>query len=329
MANVQKQFEQFHYAIRIDYDHSSTLREKRDIILNRIRKHLADNKRPSFVELLQGSYKMKTGVIPIEDLEYDIDVGLRFSFSEDDYSAAEVRSWVFEAVDGHTQSVEERGPCIRVTYSDDYHVDLVTYACWEDEAGTTQYRLAHKDDKWLPAVPPGLLDFVKKAREPYSETKDISTQTDQFRRCVRYLRRWDDVALPEVSNEKPTGLAFVLLAEKHLAPRTFLAGGADDRAALYKLASEAAATVGRIQVKKPTPQYEEMFGRISSTGMTDLKNRFAALRDALEKANNETDPVKACKILREEFGDDFPVPPEEDTAKRTGAPALTVSSSSA
>ena len=46
MANVQKQFEQFHYAIKFDYDHSSTLREKRDIILNRIRKHLADNNRP-------------------------------------------------------------------------------------------------------------------------------------------------------------------------------------------------------------------------------------------------------------------------------------------
>ena len=29
MANVQKQFEQFHYAIRMDYEHSATLREKR------------------------------------------------------------------------------------------------------------------------------------------------------------------------------------------------------------------------------------------------------------------------------------------------------------
>jgi len=329
MANVQKQFEQFHSAIRIDYDHSSTLREKRDIILNRIRKHLAENNRPSFAELLQGSYKMKTGVIPIEDLEYDIDVGLRFSFSEDAHSAAEVRLWVFEAVDGHTQSVEEKGPCIRVVYVDGYHVDLVTYACWDDESGNSQYRLAHKDDSWLPADPPGLLDFVKFAREPYSKTKDCSTQTDQFRRCIRYLRRWDDKALPIVSNDKPTGLAYVLLAEKNLTPQTFLSGDPDDRAALYELASTAASTYERIKAKKPTPQYEEMFERISSTGMTSLQNRFASLRDALQKAGSETDPVEACKVLREQFGDAFPVPPAEDTAKKTAAPAVTVSSSSA
>ncbi len=284
MANVQKQFEQFHYAIRMDYEMSAKLREKRDIILNRIRKHLADNKRPSFTELLQGSYKMKTGVVPIADLEYDIDVGLRFSFSEEDYTAKEVRKWVFEAVDGHTESVEEKGPCIRVTYADGYHVDLVSYARWDDALSQTQYRLAHKNGKWVPADPPGLLDFVKKAREPYSETKDSSTQTDQFRRCVRYLRRWDDKALPKVTRDKPTGLAFVLLAEKNLQPRNYLEGGPDDRAALHVLASAAVATYGRIVAKKPTPEYEDMFGRISDDGMTKLKERFASLRDALGKS---------------------------------------------
>ncbi len=47
------------------------------------------------------------------------------------------------------------------------------------------------------------------------------------------------------------------------------------------------------------------------------------------KAGNERDPVEACKILREQFGDDFPIPPAEDTAKKNAAPAVTVSSSSA
>lgn len=329
MANIQKQFEQFHDTIRMDYSRSAKLREKRDIILKRIKKHLAENGRPGFRRLLQGSYKMKTGVIPIEDLEYDIDVGLRFMFSEDDYSAAEVRKWVFEAVDGHTESVEEKGPCVRVTYADGYHVDLVIYAVWNDGAGTAQYRLAHKEDNWLPANPPALIDFVKSARKPYRNTKDSCTQTDQFRRSVRALRRWDDKALPMVSEDKPTGLAFVLLSEKHLAPRTTLSGNPDDRAALYDLACTAANTVERIVAHKPTPQYEDMFGRISEAGMTKLLARFASLRDALKKAGEEPDPVEACKMLQDEFGDDFPVPPPEDTAKKTNAPAVTVSSSSA
>lgn len=35
MANLQKYFEKFHENIRTDYDMSSTLRDKRDIILKR------------------------------------------------------------------------------------------------------------------------------------------------------------------------------------------------------------------------------------------------------------------------------------------------------
>src|SRR5690349_14522148 len=110
MANVQKQFEQFHAIIRTDYEMNETLREKRDFLLDKIRAHLRKNGRPGFKRISQGSYKMKTGVVPIEDLEYDIDVGLRFAFTENDHTAKEVRGWIFEAVKDHpTKSVEEKG----------------------------------------------------------------------------------------------------------------------------------------------------------------------------------------------------------------------------
>jgi hypothetical protein len=152
MANVQKQFEKFHSIIRTDYEMNATLREKRNILLRRIARHLRKNSRPGFKRISQGSYKMKTGVVPIKDLEYDIDVGLRFAFPETEHTAKEVRSWVFDAVKDHaTKSVDEKGPCIRVTYADGYHVDLVTYCTWIDDAGEQQYRLAHKTRGWVPA----------------------------------------------------------------------------------------------------------------------------------------------------------------------------------
>jgi len=164
MANVQKQFEQFHAAIRTDYDMSSTLREKRDIVVKRIKKYLKDNGLPSVSELLQGSYKMKTGVKPIGEREYDIDIGLRFDFHEDDYTAKEVRDWIFTAVKDHTKRVEDRGPCIRVVYEAGYHLDLVSYAVWNELSGD-QYRLAHKKRGWVSADPPKLIQHVDDARE--------------------------------------------------------------------------------------------------------------------------------------------------------------------
>ena len=46
MAHIQKQFEEFHQKIRIDFDMSEPLREKRDIILNKVRKYLNDKGLP-------------------------------------------------------------------------------------------------------------------------------------------------------------------------------------------------------------------------------------------------------------------------------------------
>ncbi|MBU0714154.1 MAG: nucleotidyltransferase [Verrucomicrobia bacterium] len=329
MADIQKHFERFHAIIRIDYEMSQPLREKRDIILDRIRKHLKDNGRPGFDEFLQGSYAMKTGVVPIEELEYDIDVGLRFSFSEKKHTAADVRQWIFEAVDGHTETVNERGPCVRVTYVDGYHVDLVSYAVWDDTLGITQFRLAHKKNGWRPADPPKLIEHVDGAMKPYAGTEDGTTSTNQFRRVVRYLRRWYDEAIPEESEAKPTGLAYVLAAVQYLRPTQTWNSKPNDLLAVQNLATVLSLLPGRIVVKKPTPEYDDLFARLSDGDMNDFKARLVALALDLGSAGRETDPVKACKLAKKHFGRDFPVPEPEETAKKTAAPAIVTSSSSA
>jgi len=330
MANLQPYLEQFHDTIRADYDMLETLRNKRDIILRRVQKHLKDNSLPGFTALGQGSYTMKTGTVPTPGLEFDLDVGLRFDFRDTDHEASDVRGWVFDAVEGHTEKVEAKGPCIRVTYTDTvgYHVDLVCYAVFDDDAGVEQYRLAHKHDDWCPADPPKLLEHVQMARAPFENTKDKRTSTDQFRRVVRYLKRWNDVAIPTERKDKPTGLAFTILCCNHLTPRASL-DGSDDRAALSSLARSLGQQVGRITAEKPTPGYEDMLGRLNESQMSKLKSRFTALADALDAAAREPDPVEACKLLQKVFGDDFPVPAPDTTAKKSGAPAIITSSASA
>lgn len=327
MANVQKQFEEFHKTIRIDYDLSKPLREKRDIIVERIKKHLAEKKRPGFEKLDQGSYAFGTGIAPIAKLEYDIDVALRFEIKTSDYTAAEVRKWVFEAVDGHTEDVADKGPCVRVTYTEkDYHVDLVSYA-WNKASAT--FKLAHKETDWRDADPSKLLSFVEEKRKPFEDTQDDATKTDQFRRVVRDLKRWNDNAIPKESEDKPTGLAFVLLCAQHLKPAMTAAGKSDDLKALLQVVNAAVSSVGRIVLKKPTPEYDDVMAKLSDKAMDELKARFAELAKTLEKAGKETDPVVACKLLRKVFGDDFPVPEAKETARTTSSPAIITSSSSA
>src|SRR5262245_25544194 len=116
MADIQKHFEKYHRTIRMDYDYNSDLAEKRDRVLDRLTMYLKANDLPGFERLLQGSYKMKTGTKPIEELLYDIDVGACFKLNAAHYTADEVRGWVYEALKDHTDRIEKKGPCIRVVY---------------------------------------------------------------------------------------------------------------------------------------------------------------------------------------------------------------------
>lgn len=326
MANVQTQFEQFHKRIRICYEINETLREKKDIIVGRVKKHLEKNNRPQCVAFIQGSYKMKVGICAVQALAYDIDVGLRFSFDESRYTPATVRGWVSEAIDGHTEQIDEMPSCIRITYADGCRVDLIAYAWWDDDSNREQYRLAHASRGWRPVDPPGLVKYVRDARKPFADTKDAATQTDQFRRVVRYLKRWNDCAMPIESKDKPSGLALVLLTEEHLKnPKTAWDGVSDDRSALEQVARAAENTIGRISVASPTLEHDDLFRGVSETGMTSLKQRFGELRQALVDTKNAGDVQTACTCLREVLGDDFPCPEHPDgpkgKARKTSAPA--------
>lgn len=329
MADVQAYFERFHDAIRIDYDHSKLLREKRDIVLGRIKTHLAKSELPTCDELLQGSYRMKTGVQPIDELEFDIDIGLRFDILETDYRASDVRAWIWNAVEEHTQRVEDKTSCIRVCYERGFHLDLVTYACWESD-GKSHYRLADKDNGWRQADPPGLLEYVNNYRKAFVGTEDSASKTDQFRRCVRYMKRWGDERITVDANEKPSGLAFVLLAvQQSLPPSLTWEGYPDDRAALQSWLTTMCNILGRVQANKPTPEYEDVLSRLTQAQMDTLKRDLAELLSAIRFSEDTTDPVAACKRLHQHFGRDFPIPDPKEGAKKTSAPAIITSSRSA
>ncbi len=316
MADVQKYFEQFHKEIRMDYDINKTLAEKRDIILDRIKNYLEESNIPSFQQMLQGSYIMKTGIKPIEKLDYDIDVGLRFDISEEDYSALDVRGWIYNATKDHTETVKSKGPCIRVIYKDGYHVDLVAYAVYKDILGREIYKLAHRENGWRDADPQGLLEFFEKVIKNYDGTEDTVTKTNQFRRIVRCIRRWDDEAMPNESDAKPSGLAFILLAHQCLAGTIVSNNKPDDLAALLRISNTASSVIGRISIKKPTPEFEDLFAKISDEDMEKLKKRFKELSNVLRQAQAESSEKKACLMLKKQFGRDFPIP-EEDSSKKS------------
>ena len=303
MANLKKQFEKFHKSIKVEF---GELREKRDIILDKIKRYIADNNIVVPELINQGSYIYGVGIKPVYyEQEYDIDVGLDFKIKSDDYTPSGIRSLILKAVQGHTKSIEGRKPCIRVRYERGYHIDLVCYARYKHSESHEQYQLAHLDNGWVDSDPKRLKLFIEEARVPFTNSKDHSG-SDQLQRVVRFLKRWNDLVIQGESDDKPTGLAILLYCIKALpAPVYDSQGNSDDLQALINIA-EKAKYGNKIPAYKPDTK-EDVFGKISYLGMTKLISRFQKLYKALLDARNSDQLLNACNIMRGQFGDDFPL----------------------
>ncbi|WP_234498043.1 cyclic GMP-AMP synthase DncV-like nucleotidyltransferase [Vibrio maritimus] len=97
MAELQKQMVAYHDQIKLGtYEENADLREKRDLLINELKKSLAEEKVPNtdrkltFSKLDQGSYAMHTCVKP-QDGDYDIDVGVVFDITTDEYDSRELK----------------------------------------------------------------------------------------------------------------------------------------------------------------------------------------------------------------------------------------------
>ncbi len=317
MANIQKQLERFHKNIKVE---SSELIEKRDIIEKKIKKSLSEDNKPIPNLLNQGSYIYGVGIKPASGEDYDIDVGLDFNIKSSDYNAEEVRKWVYDAIKKHTDEVQSKGPCIRVIYQVGYHVDLVCYARYKNNDLIENFQLAHKNGSWIASDPKKIKDHIKKSRERFKDTKD-SSGSDQLQRVVRYLKRRNDLAFPGESNDKPIGLAILLYCIDALRDPVYDSqGNLDDLQALIYI-SERAKNSSRICVKKPD-NGEDIFSKISEQGMEKLITKFQKLHEALLDARNSNHLEDACKIMREQFGNDFPLEKNNEDKEKKKASFL-------
>ena len=350
--SIQKQFEAFHEAIKLSrFEENQILREKRDIIKGKLESQLPEifegygEECPAFSFRDQGSYEMGTGTKPL-DGDYDIDQGLYFLISTADYPDPVVlKQRVHEALDGHTQEVRIRQSCVTVFYQQEgeqiYHVDIAVYSDGEmnadgadqlakgKEYSTEEYRF------WEVSDPQGLSDTILARFEE-------GTDRDQFRRIVRYLKRWKDENFSTDGNAAPRGIGLTILAYDHLEP-TYTDDfdhDADDLEALRALVRATLnrfpyiwddaeqKSVRRLAVTLPVEPNNDLFERMTNCQMEDFEQRLKDLLEALDAAAVEVDPVDACEHLQHVFGGDFPVPSKEETAKRH-APAIVSSSSSA
>jgi len=322
MADVHKQLTEFHDKIKLS-DENEILREKRDKLKENLEEKISDDAPAIDRYLLQGSYAIYTGINP-PNHDYDIDVGVVFNCTRDDYKPLKLKEMVRDALDHSSRDPVIKNPCVTVHYrkngDDAYHVDMPVYVKRTDGIG---YDLAWgksaSTECWKHSDPDGLIEHIN----------DVSTDAAvraQYRRIVKYLKFWkskkftsfnvpsigltlgvrnDFVPSLGIYDDKPNDLVALRHTLTKMINRFSWVGLDENNNHLY-----------RWKVGLPVVPYGDVFEKMTDNQMTQLKTKFESLQNELDKAIAEERCEKACEILSRQF-DGFPIPPVQQTARAT------------
>lgn len=330
---LQREFNKFHENIKLhDREDNAELREKRDMLAGELRAYFEkkfEKERTSKITFSienQGSYSMGTGIKPLKESDYDIDVMVLFNISKGDYSPIEVKKWVYEALDRHNRTVEYKKPCVRVQYFKDgeeaFHVDLALYAAQNNNGkiyiSKGKPTSTSSEKKWEVSEPKLL---KKKINNRFEDSDD----GQQMKRVIRYLKRWKDFKFKESGNEKPTGIALTALAYNLFTPEIYSnpfnsSIEPRDIIALRKLVTSIINQFSwfskTISVEIPVEPYNDLFEKMTEKQHENFKEKLEKLKSVLEKAEAELDPYVASNILRKELSDDFPEVDKNKSAQK-------------
>lgn len=285
MANCHNLFIEFNKSIRLSKTKKDSLRTSRNALREKIKADFKSDKDYSPIFKGQGSFTLDTIVNPINTGDYDIDDGVYFEVeTAPSDNPSQFHSWIYNAVEGHTDNIVDKNPCVRVIFSDGHHVDLTIYYI----IGTNHPNLAHKKKGWIESDPK---EFVNWFNDKLDDEK-------QLRRLVRYIKAWSDYK--NVSGV--SGLVLTILTAENYAQDE-----RDDVALLNTLKAIQSKLKSSFSCYRPTtPMYEDLLTECSETNKTAFLSALSNLITSGEKAINESVQSEACLKWKKHFGDRFP-----------------------
>ncbi len=311
MLDLNKLFEDFHDEISLTKTYKDKITTGRDALRTKIGNKFEEKGRKKPQHCTQGSYAMRTAIMPIEDDEFDLDNGVYlkgYSIEQDEWPSTQtVHIWVKDAVDGHTSnSPIDKNTCVRVVYEDKYHIDLPIYIMGENSDGNSIAYLAHKSKGWIESDPKAFTSWFQEF---------VNDNGQQIRCMVKYLKAWKDYKNIDIK-----GMAITILVCNNFS----VTANRDDLSLLDTVTNILDSLEDSFHCYKPvTPTDEDLFADISETSKNSILNGLNNLKRKLDVAINEKNNEKeATDILRKVFGDRFPDGEDvnKDISEKTVAP---------
>ncbi|WP_076414956.1 nucleotidyltransferase [Shewanella sp. UCD-KL12] len=325
--SIQAKFIKFHDKIKLSREDSEykDAREKDDSILKAVKKALEEEGYPVIDNFLQGSMSTATGIKnPGEDFDIDRAIVIAFDGSPDD--PVKVKKIVLKVLeDRGFKNAKIKKPCVTADYtSKNLHIDIPIY---REQNGDYELAVGKKnssDDnkEWSASDPKGLRDWIN---DSSLYIGSANKKLEQYKRIVRYLKRWRDNKFSTAVAKKVFSIALTVMAKQQFSSSLDDSEKANDLVALRDTVNDMLHASYfsfqgneqyRVRVTLPKSPWRDIFDGSSLNTGTQFYNKLTVLKNKLDKAIEETDLVKQCKILNEVFGDDFEVPSSSSTAKK-------------
>ena len=340
---IQTHFDKFHDKIKLGRKDAAykKARERDDSIKAEVTAAFSEAGYPLIADFIQGSLMTHTGIVPISG-DYDIDRALVIDDETSPENPVTPKKKVLDVLeDRGFKNAKIKKPCVTADYaSDNVHIDFIIYK----RSGNQHYLAVGKENsdetnrEWSAADPHGLTDWIND--DSHYGGDDAKESLAQFRRLVRYLKRWRDKQFSDTVVAKVYSIGLTVMAKERFLWSFSTEGARQDLEALRETVgtilgagyfTEEKTGRYRVRVRLPAQPWRDIFDGSSLETGTQLYNKLKRLKEKLVEAEGLSDEREQCQILNNLFGDDFEVPDppkggsKTEKARYSGAGIVTAS----
>ena len=239
---IQRHFNKFDDKIKLGRqdDAYKKARDRDDSIKAEVKTAYSEAGYPIVADFIQGSLETHTGIVPISG-DYDIDRALVIDDDKAPDNPVTPKRKVLDVLENRGfKNARIKKPCVTADYtSDNVHIDLIVYKRSGDQYYLAVGKKNSDEDnrEWSAADPRGLMAWIDDhSGYDNDDAKDVLAQ---FRRLVRYLKRWRDVQFSSAVAAKVYSIGLTVMVKNEFEPSFSEEGARQDLLALR-------ATVKRI-----------------------------------------------------------------------------------
>lgn len=323
--SIQTQFNKFNKTISIsrESDDYKAIREKDTNIKSAVKAAFKKAGYPVINDFRQGSFATDTAVRS-HDGDVDLDRALVISAEEAPDDPVDCKKVLRDVlVKRGFKNAGIKMPCVTADYASlKLHLDYTVYqdnGYEQLDLGVGREFSGAKDRGWQQGDPKGLIKWIN-GNDNYAFSAE---QRHQYRRIIRYLKRWRDVVFTNESTRKKVySIGLAVMAIECYSSKFDDGTPVDLEAILetvkimlnsgYFTQKSFDKNQYDIRVQLPKSPWRDIFAKHGTTVGTEFRNKLVKLRDKLQKALDEEEEYKQCEILREVFGNDFPQVEKKD-----------------